>query len=144
MGTRIASRAEVLAARTPTTADAVAIQGREREKVGELRTAGLTYAQIIGDASEALVAAPIDAVEGIAAAEPVQAIELGEPLFPRLVTLGVADAIATYTAEQDSTAGQAWSDALTSTIGTATRTWGPARSSTAPTAPATTLLWPTK
>lgn len=29
----VATRAEVLAARTPTTADAVAIQGRERENV---------------------------------------------------------------------------------------------------------------
>ena len=112
----IATRAEVLAARTPTTADAVAVQGREREKVAELRKAGLTFAQIIGDASEVRVAALIDAVEGIAATEPEQAQELEELLFSRLVALGAADAIETHTVEQETAVGRAWRDALTSTI----------------------------
>lgn len=112
----VATRAEVLAARAATTADAVAVQGREREKVGELRKAGLTYAQIIGDAAEVRVAALIDAVEGIAATEPDQAAELEELLFSRLVALGAPDAIETHTAEQDTTVGRAWRDALSATI----------------------------
>lgn len=112
----IATRADVLVARTPMTADAVAIQGREREKVGELRKAGLTYEQIIGHATEARVAALVDAVEGIASTEPEQASELEELLFSRLVALGAADAIETYTTEQDTTVGRAWRDALGATI----------------------------
>ncbi|KJQ53715.1 hypothetical protein [Microbacterium sp. SA39] len=112
----VATRAEVLAARTPTTADAVVVQGREREKVTELRNAGLTFAQIAGEASEVRVAALIDAVEGIAAAEPEQASELEELLFSRLVGLGAADAIEAHTAEQETVVGTAWRDALASTI----------------------------
>lgn len=62
------------------------------------------------------MASLIDAEEGIAATEPEQASELEELLFSRLVALAAVDAIETYTTEQDTTAGQAWRDALTSTL----------------------------
>jgi hypothetical protein len=110
---RTVTRADVFAARAPKTADDVAIQGREREKIMELRQAGQSFAQIIGNASEVRVAALIDVVEGIAAAEPAQSAELSELLYDRLVALGAQDAVTAAAEDQATTATTAWHDALT-------------------------------
>lgn len=90
--------APVLAARRPRTADDVAVQGREREKVRAMIAAGRNLAQIIAQADEPRLAAILDGLdddpEVLGSSHPdAAAAEVRERIFARLVAVGADDAV---------------------------------------------------
>ncbi|MDQ1128286.1 hypothetical protein [Microbacterium sp. SORGH_AS_0888] len=113
---RTVTRADVLASRAPRTADEVAVQSREREKVAELLAAGRQFEDIVSEASDVRVAALIDRLEITAATDPAEAAEHEELLFGRLVALGAQDAITAATEESETAATAAWHDVLTEAL----------------------------
>lgn len=110
--------ADVLAARAPRTADDIALQGREREKVRALRDAGHPLATILADASQVRVAAILDdldvmpevqgEVDPAAAADWVRAAALA-----RLAELDAPDAVAVTAQATEAARTTAWARALT-------------------------------
>ncbi len=113
---RTVTRADVLAARAPKTADEVAIQAREREKVDALLAAGRPFADIVSEASDVRIAALIDSLETTAATEPGEAAEREELLVDRLVALGAADAVTAATEDRDNAATTAWNAVLSEAL----------------------------
>ncbi|TFC26875.1 hypothetical protein E3O25_10770 [Cryobacterium sp. TMT1-3] len=111
-------QAEVLASRAPRTADDIAIQNREREKVLALVGAGRSLVGIIDAADESRLAAIVDSIEilpeVLASGDSVGiAAELRGRAFDRLVGLGAADAADAAADDAQDARQAAWSQALT-------------------------------
>lgn len=107
-------RADVVAARLPRTADDVAAQGREREKILALLDAGRSLGSLVAQADEVRLAAIIDSIEtlpGVLASSDPEGVaaELRDLAFRRLVDLGAPDAVAVAHAEAVTAPTAAWS-----------------------------------
>ncbi len=114
-------RADVLAARLPRTADTVAVQGREREKVAALIASGRRLDRIVADADEVRLSAILDDIEtmpGVLQSSDPEGVaaELRDLAFDRLVALGAPDAVAAAEAEAVDAPGIAWSRLLTEAL----------------------------
>jgi len=114
----ISASVDVLAQRSPRTADDIALQAREREKVQQLLDAGQPLGGIIANASELRVAAVLDAIETLpvvlASGSPeTVADELRAAAFSRLVELGAPDALTAAAADTEAATVTLWSQALT-------------------------------
>jgi len=115
------SRAEILDAHRPSTADTLAVAAREREKVQALLGTGRRLDQIISGASPARVGAILDNLEilpeVLASAEGDQITAQFEALiFDRLAALGDDAAIGRLDAEREVAAPNAWSRVMTETL----------------------------
>lgn len=108
------SRAEILDAHRPVTADALAVSAREWEKVRALLDAGRRLDQIIAGAPPARLGAILDSLEimpeVLASSEGDQIVAEFEGLiFDRLASLGDDAATARLAAEAEVAAPNAWS-----------------------------------
>lgn len=115
------SRAEILAAHRPATADALAVSAREWEKVRALLGAGRRLDQIIAGASPARLAAILDGLEimpeVLASSEgDLIVAEFEGLIFGRLASLGDDAATARLTAEQEVAAPNAWSRVMSEAL----------------------------
>lgn len=115
------SRAEILDALRPVTADALAVAAREREKVQALLGVGRRLDQIITGASPARLGAIRDNLEimpeVLASSEGDQIVAEFEGLiFDRLASLGDDAATARLSAERDVAAPNAWSRVMTEAL----------------------------
>lgn len=110
-------RGEVLDALTPTTADQIAVQGREREKFEALLARGAHLSQVIAQADERRQGAILDWLETsdeVQESPDPQAAqaELRVAVFDRLATLGHPDAVTAAATVADQEVTTAWADAL--------------------------------
>ena len=115
------SRAEILDAHRPVTADALAVSAREWEKVRALLDAGRRLDQIIAGASPARLGAILDNLEimpeVLVSSEGDQiAAEFEGLIFDRLASLGDDAATARLAAEGKVAAPNAWSRVMTEAL----------------------------
>ena len=107
-----------LAARRPRTADDVAVQGREREKVRAMIAAGRNLARIIDAADEPRLSAILDGLEDdpevLGSSDPeAAAAEVRERIFARLVAVGAEEAVQAAAELREHQATAAWHATLT-------------------------------
>lgn len=105
--------APVLAARRPRTADDVAVQGREREKVRAMIASGRNLARIIDAADELRLSAILDGLEDdpevLGSSDPeAAAAEVRERIFARLVAVGAEDAVQAAAEVREVQTAAAW------------------------------------
>lgn len=115
------SRAEILDAHRPVTADALAVSAREWEKVRALLDAGHRLDQIIAGASPARLGAILDNLEimpeVLASSEgDLIVAEFEGLIFDRLAALGDDAATARLRAEQEVATPNAWSRVMTEAL----------------------------